>query len=327
MTASLPQDRLREAFVVLSEDDLAAWSKVISRSGRLKTSRADLLGRTRLAFERDDPVAADSLRRALLRSAPDVPDRARRLLAVLAACQLIELFSANSSTATEAKHIDAAAVGVRILSRTSRGVFPDLVEHADRWLARRGEAVRDLSGVPGTQSVVAVQLDPLTVPTTDAVHGEGLRDAHNSIADQMPKLNELIEGLGQVPEVLARLAHHQLLLAEQQQIGWWLLSDHSAGQVGWEWAYDRATELNELTRVLPGPRASYELLRRKLVLPASWVPGDVVLQLPDSLGVPLFSPALELLRGRVTTLAPPESAHEAALAIYDELILARLVAA
>src|SRR4051795_12742734 len=97
MTSLTTEDRLREASVVLSDQERAEWVAVIERSGRLKTARPHLLDRVRLAFGERDPVASAGLARALLRSGPDLPDRADQFVAVLAGAQLIEFFHSPSS--------------------------------------------------------------------------------------------------------------------------------------------------------------------------------------------------------------------------------------
>ncbi|HEX8101196.1 MAG TPA: hypothetical protein VF533_01155 [Solirubrobacteraceae bacterium] len=331
-------DRLREAFVVLSDDDLAAWTKVITRSSRLKASRSDLLGRVRLAFGIEDAAATVALKRSLLKSGPEPPAQARRLYAVLAASQLSEFFLSNGSsqTPTREPHIDAAALAVRVLDRAGyEAVFWDLRAAADAWLERRGDVTRSIrpAAPPSELPAEGSSNTERSIGPTQAVDGEGLRDAHNTLVRAVTRRDESVSSmLSHIAAIVDRLAAQQEALAEahevmaeQQQITWWLLSRRPAGAIGWGSAYAEAEALNGLTRVLPGPRAALELLRRRFADSQEWNGVPEPISISNDVGVAGFSPMLDLLRGRDTTIAVPVSAADAAFALYDEMLLGRMM--
>lgn len=328
MMALTPEDRLREASVVLADDEQEAWLEVIERSGRLKTPRADLLDRVRLAFGEHDLAASETLAHTLPKSGPKLPARADQLLAVLAGAQLVEMFGGPSGGRTDPSVIDAPALAVRILSRTSKSpVFPDLADHASAWLAMRGDAVRTgepviLSTVRSTE--VSLELDGQTIAQGDY---EGLLVAHNTLTQQVMELGTSLANsrsdIKRLADTVEALGHARALLTEQQQIGWWVLSGPDPGPLDWRWAHASACALNELTRALPGPRAAPALIHHRAGH-ESWDPTPVLLDIAPA-GDGRFSPALEMLRGEVSLLTEAHSAEEAAMAIYDELLFGRLM--
>ena len=328
MYSLTPQDRLREASVVLADDERDAWLAVIERSGRLKTTRGDLLDRVRLAFGEHDPAASQALGRALLKSGPKAPEGANQLIAVLAGAQLVELFRPSSRSLTHPSAVDAAALAVRILARTSKpSIFPDLATHAGTWLKRRGDAVRAVKPVTRPEpepTEVGLELEGVRVEVSEY---EALRVAHNRLGQQVMAVETALSksrvDIEALADAVSALERARDLMAEQQQIGWWVLSGPDSPSLDWSWAYASASALNDLTRVLPGPRAAPALIRQRAGH-GSWDPRPLVTEVSFD-GDSRLSPALQMLRGEMSPLTEVESAEEAAMAIYDELLLARLM--
>ena len=327
MSGLTPADRLREASVVLPDGDREAWLQVIERSGRLKTSGSDLLDRVWLAYGAQSTTATFRLARSLPKTIPELPEPADQLFAVLAGAQLVELFDKPARSQTEDSSVDAAALAVRILARTSRRpVFPDLADHASSWLARRGDLVRVIApaSVPETAGS-EIGLDTAST-TVEAADFEAFRLGHNALGTQVSDLetalSETRTDVAELASALRSLNETQKLLAEQQQITWWALSSPANETVGWQWAYFNASALAALTRVLPGPRAARTLLQRRTG-GGAWDPEPVVISTALG-GDGRFSPATDLLRGDTSLLSPISRAEDAAMAIYDELLLSRI---
>jgi hypothetical protein len=325
--ASLVNDRLREALVVLSPSEEERWADLIERSGRLKTTLEDLLDRVRLSFGVRDREAQDRLRRAIEKdSAPPVPRDAEQLLSVLAACQLVELFGAPRRTSTAAGDIDAAALAVRCLSRgTVSAVLPELADLADARLRRRGTDQRQLpAGVPLPDTT----LTDIEVPAATPGDWNTFMQSDDALAVALARLrDEVAKALGRLARHAEAAAKAELILGEQQQMLWWI-SSTPLRDAPWDSALQAARELEVLTRVTPGPAAAEQLLRRRVVEEVATLPADERPSLQIDEAAPWMLPFMPL----TTWLLDPDkpkprvrSIGDVAAAYYDELLLGRLL--
>jgi hypothetical protein len=318
MPAVDPADVLREAFVVLDGDEQEAWSEIVLRSGRLKVSRDQLLARARATFGVVDAELLGELQRTILKEV-DQTTLGPQLAAVLCAGQLVQMFSGEPRLGSALEDLDAAALTIRVLCRGSAKPVTPYVHHAaQHWLDQRADTARSVT-YPGAQIAALPRWEAPVVPFEPASLQSGFADSAKYLEDLVTQIDTAFTS---VNNQIVRLQFNEFVIGEQQQIGWWLLSEQAAGQAGWEWAITEATQLASLTRILPPPRSAIELFRRRASR-ITWTSEVARLELDPAIGHETLSPILDRLSANeAIEWASPE---QAAFAIYDEMLLKRML--
>jgi len=302
-TASHPQfaDRLRPAVVGDHRELLTRWGKAVARAVGAATLTETLRWAVVCLDLPGAREASESLRGHVRRFDPSLSaDGDELAVALLAGSALAELWRSTPSALA-----DAGALA--LLTGTLRGQrVPEhrrpFLNDATTYLARRTQA-------RGWQQVVPL---PESVASLTALNATGMRvpagaaDIANGddVEDHVNRLRVTVQALAQHQQALASAYNHQLALrAEEGDIAWWVLGEHSRD-------YGRplhdvapaavplvvGKELADLVRVPPGPFATRAVLGRMLRLLGA--------RRPTTLGAGEAVEALATFRAGVAEVPP-----------------------
>jgi hypothetical protein len=322
------EDILREAVLTPETVDVDAL-RVAVRPAGAKIKLPLVLDLVRLAHHRPPSSEGDeAFRKALNAKEPVIQDSGQaQLLSILATSTLINAFSLNANADLG---VNAAAMAVRCVRLAGwTPAHVDLGPHADRWLDFRARAARVLPALPGR---------PADLPAPEGLNAAdqsipAINTALDAVSSEMVNRGrQALDGLGSLSTAVAA---RERIAEEQQSLLWWLASAWAVSDPTLM-AITAASELSSLTRLLPGPFAIEELLRRKLgtsfkkpVEIATLGERAATVALPGlSLDIPLtateFFPLFAILRGGDPTLIEPLelAAGIVARSLYDEAMLA-----
>ncbi len=327
------EDILREAVLTPETVDVDALRVAVRPAGG-KIKLPLVLDLVRLAHHR--PASSEgneAFRKALNAKERVIQDSGQaQLLSILATSTLINAFSLNANADPG---VNAAAMAVRCVRLAGwTPAHVDLGPHADRWLEFRSRAARVLPGLPGR---------PPDLPAPEGIKPTeqslpAISAALDAVSSEM--VNRERQALDALGSLSAAVAGRELITEEQQSLLWWLGSAWAVSDP-MLMAITSASELSSLTRLLPGPFATEELLRRKLGTSfekpveiaalgerAATVPWPgLTLDIPQA--ATEFFPFLAILRGGDPTLIEPLelAAGTVARSLYDEAMLAYSVRA
>ncbi|HST32931.1 MAG TPA: hypothetical protein VLJ80_05360 [Solirubrobacteraceae bacterium] len=321
-------DILREAVLAPEAVDTDAIRAAVKPVGP-KIKLPLVLDVVRLAHHRTVTVAGDeAFRKAINAKEPVIEASGQaQFLSILATLTLINAFSLNTNADFG---VTAAALAVRSVQFANWSpAHIDLRPHADRWLAFRARAARVMPPFPGQPAKLAAP------------------EGFDAVEQSMPALSAAIQKTGSelvdrerhalaaVGALSTTVAARDLIAQEERSFLWWLLSAWTVSDKNMM-AVLAASELSSLTRLLPGPPASDELLRRKLgpvfdepielgALPkvaADLTAPGLALDIPE--GTTDFFPLLGILRGGDPGLVEPFELPAGVIAqsLYDEAMLA-----
>lgn len=310
------KDRIREASLLLRDERIEALGAAIERLAGSRLSVDETLSRVRIAHLLPE---SDQLRDRLIEQinsdGPLVERNDDQLIAVLAACTLIELFGRTEPSRSPAvtRRLAIAALAVRTLVHSSfQPAHPDLRSWADYWLYTQGTRLREVrrSQPPKInerlEQTEPPSLEPL-IANVEQLQGHAV------------ELSDWLERIAGAASIEA--------LREQNQILWWLTAAGPQGE-GAEVAIGAAQQLDAMS-LTPPPPASRELLKRRLRgVEEETVESDefdrhrkMRADLERSAKiVPELTPILAGGLG-----SKQMSAARLAHALYEEIVLARLV--
>jgi hypothetical protein len=322
------EDILREAILTPETVDVDALRAAVRPVGG-KIKLPIVLDLVRLAHHRPASSEGDeAFRKALNAKEPVIQDSGQaQLLSILATSTLINAFSLNTAADFG---VTAAALAVRCVRVSGwTPAHADLGPHADRWLEFRARAARVLAALPGRPADLPLPEGLETVEESASAISTALHAVGSEIVNRERHI------LDSVADLSNAVAARELIIEEQQSLLWWLISAWAVSGPA-VMAVTAASELSSLTRLLPGPFATEELLRRKLGatfdIPveiatlgergAAVTSPGLAFNIPQT--VTDFFPLLAILRGGDPALIDPLElpAGVVARSLYDEAMLA-----
>lgn len=335
MSELLFADRMREAVVVMPEEEMAICRAAVSDIATRHGSGSTLLDFVRLAFGRDiDPAAYEKCADEFRLRGVALPRCAHQLVATLAGLALIERFGRDVGRKGVRRLIpdSAAALAIRVLvDQGVAAVHPDLESYATRWLMSVTRRLRDhpgaaprLPALPGWLSFDddggasgERRQDPAVHGAPGETPSSGLPTSLRELHAYAEKLQTWLDDVGGSRRVGA--------IEEELGLLWWLQSRRPR-ETPVAAVVAACDELDALCRFVPGPPAAEELLARRLGEHA-----DVMIRVADLVGVSsrpvpcAVEDLCPLSRGMCPDDAVLITARTGAEWLYHEVQLARLV--
>jgi hypothetical protein len=297
-------DRLREAVIDPATLDVDAIRAAVSSAAKRFRAPAGL-DLVRIAYGQWEmlPDEAESIRATLNSQTAVVEDEGQhQLLSVLAAECLIETYARSASIPV------LTGLAVRCAERMGwTPVHVDLPAFAERFLLAQAHSARQL---------------PASPPQVASPRGELPAGDSGALLERLAKQVDSLRST--VNALVGAQGRHQRVDSEQREIMWWLSRapepDASPLQV--------ALDLASITRVLPGPVATDELLAARLRRNLSASTADPQLADTSSRLVPAIPDQLRDFCPALSASAPngdgpARQILARARRFYDELILIR----
>lgn len=324
-------DRMREATVVLRDEYVEELGPVLDELARSASIRgAELLSFVRLSFDlpmesSDRAAVADAFRKR--RVVGD--DRMRQLWSTLAALVLVERFDRGPGRRQAPRLVrdSFASAAVEVLANQGRvPVHPDLISYALHWRDTVAEHLR-LGARVGDPPVLPELLASELASNGSSPNAE--EGAEPAAADPEAIRTALVTHVAALTEWVGRSggARRILALEEQQDLQWWLQSRHSTeGEANVAAIVCHVCEeLAALTRSVPGPPGSEELLDRRLGAQASTTLSRAAIAARATRTIPSSIDDLcVIVNGRAGDDHTEISAREGARELFAELALVRL---